>query len=1099
MKKLLPIAIGGGVGGPVLIIIVILIVYPNLFVRGLIRQEFEQKFGGVATAEDFSFSWKRGVEISKLSVQGKEGEKPVLTADSIYLKFSILSLLKGDFVIKRLTVNRPELVLHIGDNEGYWHPVLGGIAGLPVPGGEETAFIGEVEMDVRVIDGTVLFEDASGGRPISLEDFNLTSSGINSGDDVLIEGGFDVIAGGVRDHVDISGSVRGLENGSLEAVQVELDLNSGFAELKAVVDMRNLQRSGEKVAAFIINADLQKTSDSIGYFLLLPEGIEISGNLDSEVDVIARPEGSMLFSGSASVDGLYFKKKTAGSFNGPIRIARASSSFEVAIDPEERLATIEDFTMTADGVHMGLSGNIGAGGAISTKVHISAPLDKLAVLLGDKYRIPDDVTIAGEVTSDTEVEGKLGETITFKGSSEVTGLEIIFKSLEYVDPKLTMSYDLDYDHKEGLLNIRTIEGGDGFFTMKLEQFVLEFRRDEHYQGKLDILVDMQKIGEMLKVQPLLGLEGVGEIDVNFEGNMEPPFYEGIKLTGTLDLDKSLFEGYEFANITIDEATLEGNHLYVTLRMLINGAPAEALLDLDSAEGAAKIKRFHVGDENMNLEMSGVFYSQGRFSAAVDLSAALEEVKDTLARKYESLDSLTATGNTESRIEIEGTLGDVITLDGSTRIEDISLEYERYKYAEPYVTLMYGLDYNSRDKTAYMKSASIVSDMLTSNLDNISVTLGDQGHYQGDFSLDCDIEGIYNVYPLFPFLRPKGMAEAALEFKGAIDEPFSRGFNASGYIKMDGAAYEGPHINIQADDIATDGLTLRDGHLSGNVSMLLNGVPADSFVDVDLAIGTYGGPYVGREFHVTEMPLTYTLEGGDLKGLVTLDVYESHVEGLKWDENFQKTLTAKGHVRVVEGEITATEILSTVFMKLGKPGVTQRIELIDSDFEIVDERVYTREFFMDGDPFDLHLSGWIGFDRQLDYDAVVLLSGKTHKGVQKVFRTVIKDSPIPLKITGDLSNPKIKFTGSAKLKSVLVAEKILQGNEVIIRTGLAVPKKVIGAPIKIIEGIGRLLGGGGKSGEKPEDAPAGPAADSGMEDGQPEEPRGVEESGSDIFD
>ncbi|MEE9557865.1 MAG: hypothetical protein V3V94_00130, partial [Candidatus Brocadiales bacterium] len=114
LKKLLPIAIGGGVAGPVLIIIVILIVYPNLFVRGLIIQKFEQEFGGVASAEDFSFSWKRGVEISKLSMQGEESGRPLLTADSIYLKFSILPLLKGDFVIKRLTVNRPELVLHIG-------------------------------------------------------------------------------------------------------------------------------------------------------------------------------------------------------------------------------------------------------------------------------------------------------------------------------------------------------------------------------------------------------------------------------------------------------------------------------------------------------------------------------------------------------------------------------------------------------------------------------------------------------------------------------------------------------------------------------------------------------------------------------------------------------------------------------------------------------------------------------------------------------------------------------------------------------------------------------------------------------------------------
>ncbi|MCP4364160.1 MAG: hypothetical protein GY800_02550 [Planctomycetes bacterium] len=1072
MKKLLPIVIGGGVGGPVLIIILILIVYPNLFVHGLIIQKFEQEFGGVATAEGFSFSWKRGVQISKLSVQGKDGEKPVLTADSIYLKFSVLPLLKGDFVIKRLTVNRPELVLHIEDKEGDRHPVLAAIAGLSVPSGDETALTGE--MYVRVIDGTVLFEDASGGRPISLENFNLTSSGINSGDDVLIEGGFDVIAGGVRDHVDVSGSVRGLENGSLGEIQAELDLNSGFAVLKAVVDMSNLRRPGEKVAAFIINADLQKTSDSIGYFLPLPEGIEISGNLDSEVDAIAQPEGLILLTGTASGTGLYIKAKAkpdvAGLFDRPIQAAQAVSSFKVAIDPKARLARIENLVLDVDGINMDLSGDVHADGALNTNVHISASLDKLTSLFGDEYRLSDEWVIAGNFTSDTEVGGKLGETITFKGSSTVTGLDFIFKSFEYTDPKFTVGYDLDFDHEKDLLNVRTVEGRDGFFTMKLEQFVLELRGDEHYQGKLYIMADMLKIGKLFKVQELLGLKGIGEIDLKFEGNMEPPFYEGLKITGTLGLDKSLYDEYEVSNISLDEATLEDNHINITLRMLVNGAPAEAVLDLDPIERAAEIKRLHVGTDRLNVGMSGVIYGQGRFNATVDLSAALEEVKDTLARKYEFLDSLTATGNTKSNIEIEGTIGDVITLGGSTRIEDISLEYERYKYAEPYVTLGYGLDYNSRDKTAYMKRISIVSDMITSNLDNVSVTLGEQGHYQGDLSLDCDIEGIYNVYPLFAFLSPKGMAQAALKFQGTTESPLSKGINGSGYIKMDGATYENPHIKIQATDIATDAFAVTDGLISGNVGMLLNGAPANIDFDLDPALGIYGGPYVGREFHMREVPLTYTLEGGDLSGLVTLDVYESHVEGLKWDENFQKTLTAKGQVKVEEGEISATEILSTVFMGLGEPGVAQQVKLVKSDFEIVDERIYTREFYMDGDPFILKLSGWMGFDRQLDYDAVLLLSGKTHKGVQKVFRTVIKDSPIPLRITGDLSEPKIKFVGSAKLKSVLVAEKVLQGQEAIVRTGLAVPKKVLGAPTGVLKGIGRLLGGGQKAEEDPEEAP-----------------------------
>lgn len=93
---------------------------------------------------------------------------------------------------------------------------------------------------------------------------------------------------------------------------------------------------------------------------------------------------------------------------------------------------------------------------------------------------------------------------------------------------------------------------------------------------------------------------------------------------------------------------------------------------------------------------------------------------------------------------------------------------------------------------------------------------------------------------------------------------------------------------------------------------------------------------------------------------------------------------------------------------------------------------------------------MGFDKQVDYDAVVLLSGKTHTGVQKVFRTVIKDSPIPLKITGQLPEPKIQFVGDARLKSILIAEKVLQGQEAIVRGALEVPKKALGIPTGIFK-------------------------------------------------
>ncbi len=120
--------------------------------------------------------------------------------------------------------------------------------------------------------------------------------------------------------------------------------------------------------------------------------------------------------------------------------------------------------------------------------------------------------------------------------------------------------------------------------------------------------------------------------------------------------------------------------------------------------------------------------------------------------------------------------------------------------------------------------------------------------------------------------------------------------------------------------------------------------------------------------------------------------------------------------------------------------------------------------MNGAPFNLDLSGWIGFDKEVDYDAVILLSGRNYAGIQKVFRKVLKDSPIPLKITGRLPEAKVKFAGGARLKGILVAEKVIQGPEAIVRGALKTPKRAVGAPKTIVKGIGKILGGGKKATE-----------------------------------
>ena len=51
LKKLLPVAVGGGLGGPILIFVLIMVFYPNLLLSGIIKKKLETEFGGKVEAE----------------------------------------------------------------------------------------------------------------------------------------------------------------------------------------------------------------------------------------------------------------------------------------------------------------------------------------------------------------------------------------------------------------------------------------------------------------------------------------------------------------------------------------------------------------------------------------------------------------------------------------------------------------------------------------------------------------------------------------------------------------------------------------------------------------------------------------------------------------------------------------------------------------------------------------------------------------------------------------------------------------------------------------------------------------------------------------
>lgn len=947
LKKILPIAVGGGLGGPILIFVLLMVLYPNLLASGIVMKKLETAFGGKAEAERVFFGWKSGVEISNLLVQGEKDESPVLKVDSVHLKFAVLSLLKDKVVIKRLVVDRPEMVIHVGGAEAQKEYGRDGAPRL-TPAGILAGVFADFSrikynlpdiIEAEINDGAFKFVNLYKDESTQVDNLNIKLTGVRPGSAARIEGECDITGGGGQDHAVVSGIFRSLD--SAAALAGELAFTSGFAEVRAAADMKGPNNPGTKVLSVSIKGDLQKAIARLGAILPLPKDAKIRGNIDSELSEIVQPGGTMLLEGQTSAVDLYLK--AAPFFAEPFSASSPVFSYRLGINPRDEIVKIEKSTFSADKMSIDLSGVVHTDGTVDTNVRVSVPLEELGVRLARIYIPSDKFTVTGDLTGDMKIEGALDKIITLRGRSKVENLDFKFESYYYTDPEVTIQYNLDYNQETAVMNVRTIEVGDGILAMTLEQCSVQLGENGYYQGDLDLSTDIQKVGRLLRAPEFLQLKGVGTLYLDFKGRFTSPFYEGLRVSGALGVGKVIYEAYKVTDISVNEFTLKDNHLSVVLNMLANDTPAEAVLDLDLLERVVNIKEFMLSGDEVNLGLSGAVHRDGTLQAEIHLSAPAEDILARLAQRYTYLGKVTSTGDMNSDIQVLGTIGDVITLQGFSRVKDLTVGFETYKYTDPEVKLQYHLNYNSREEAAHITNIERVSGLFISNLKNGLITLGGERYYQGKLSLDCDMKKIDSVYELPPSLKLEGVGKVDLDLKGPITRPFYKGVSASGIIAGDDVIYDDSRITVQVSDIASERLTLENGRLSTKLDMELDGIPASAVFDVDLALD----PYIEAEFHTSQVPVTYVMDGGELSGLITLDVDEARGEGLNWSETLKKTLTASGNLKVEEGRVAAAEILSTVFMGLAEPGVAEHIALIMSDFSVENERIYTKEFYMEG--------------------------------------------------------------------------------------------------------------------------------------------------------
>ncbi len=512
--------------------------------------------------------------------------------------------------------------------------------------------------------------------------------------------------------------------------------------------------------------------------------------------------------------------------------------------------------------------------------------------------------------------------------------------------------------------------------------------------------------------------------------------EGAAIRG--NIDSKIDAVAQPGRVILLEGQTSVTNLYLKIAPFLTEpfSSAQAVLsyrvDISPVEGTANIERFALRADKMNLDMSGVMKLDGAVDVKVQLSAPLEEAVARAAPAYASFGEVAATGDLDSDVEIKGTLGGVLALKGSSKIRNLDFAAGSYKYTDPDVTVRYDLEYDQKKGVVKVNNIQSALGLLALKLDEAMLKLGEKGHYMGKLDLVSDMEEVNKLLKLPVSFGSERMGKVELDFKGSLTTPFYNDLTADGKVGVDEFVYD----TYKITKIEVERLALDNNHLDVQFKMLVNGAPVDADVDVDLDEDSAAGTHHMRaELHAIKVPVNHALKKGKLSGLFTLHVDKAEADVPDWGTTFKKTLTANGTLKVEQGKLTGSKIITGLLKFFKRQGTDYQIDLLTTDFEVKDEKIYTpkskksKKFMVVGKPFDAELSGWIGLDKQIDYLATIVIPKENlGKDLQEVFDAIGQEPNVTLRFTGPLKKPKYRIVGHPLLQGLMDLKHAVKGVE-----------------------------------------------------------------------
>ncbi|MCP4252447.1 MAG: AsmA family protein [Candidatus Scalindua sp.] len=644
-------------------------------------------------------------------------------------------------------------------------------------------------------------------------------------------------------------------------------------------------------------------------------------------------------------------------------------------------------------------GEGGTGLDFSMDVDLNKLTENLAGMLG----LPKGMQVDGDINSKITAHGQLEKKIGVDGSTEITNLYITGGPLEknpirQPNIKLTQKADIDITNDEVTVHKIGIESN--FLEIFMAGLVTDLKstRNSDFKIFLDLNISklMGEIGVLLPDETEVA--GRLQSNINLKG-----LQNNVDMEGKTDLTEFYVKMGAIGPIKEPEITITHDVVY----------------NLKSSE--LELKSLSMETGFAEIKSSGTVVNRGEVDLNVLLSSNIAKLMQSVQGvvslpEWLSLDGemdaeINVTGHTEKELKLEGTTTLAgITATGGT-IKDKTISGLDLK-------CLHTLDYNITKDTVNIEKMDIESDFLKMESKGGIASLSKEMNIDYELFMEMDLDKITGAFAgMFPVdINMNGQGVVDLDINGKLsaleNENVYEQVNFNGNMSMDRIIYDAYEITDFKAGLALDDgffttkdflFTLNDGPCTVLASADLKEEKPSLIFDMKLSDASINQ---NMDILAYIVPVLAAPEG-KLTGTLNMQ-FNAKGNGLNWQDDLSKSLKGEGEIDIKDGYVKGGKVMSKVLEAIGGKREYE-FEQIITRFVIEDSKVINDDISVNGEEFDIGLSGWTSFDGRIEYSADAEGLGNHLGGdAEKILGAFSGGAKLPIVVTGTINKPKLSF-------------------------------------------------------------------------------------------